>query len=155
MNRPSLISTAVLVVALSVALTAKAEPSPATLPSTEPTAAAAFDPAATMTLLKAAGGVYNSICDAVEKGDIDTARQLSEDLLKQSDDFRESVRGTPLLLPVNMGITQLQHLHDALAAKDLEKAKTIIEGLDQIGSSIARAVEALQPAPSTRRSDRR
>ena len=108
-----------------------------------------------MTLLKAAGGVYNSICDAVEKGDIDTARQLSEDLLKQSDDFRESVRGTPLLLPVNMGITQLQHLHDALAAKDLEKAKTIIEGLDQIGSSIARAVEALQPAPSTRRSDRR
>src|SRR4051794_25706251 len=99
-----------------------AAPSPATQPSTQPSTQPAFDARATMALLDSAGGVYTSIHEAVEKGDLDTAKQLSEDLLKQSEDFRASVKGTPLVGPVNIGLTQLQHLHDALAEKDAEKA---------------------------------
>ena len=125
---------------------------PTTSPSTQPSTQPAFDLRVTMALIDAAGGVYTSIHEAVEKGDLDTAKQLTEDLLKQSEDFRSAVRGTPLVVPVNMGLTQLNRLRDALAEKDADKAKTIMAGLDRIGSGITDALDAMQSVvpPTTR-----
>jgi hypothetical protein len=116
---------------------------PATQPTTRP-----FDPKAAMAAIDAAGGIYSGIHDAMEKKDYATALQLTDDLLKQSDDLKGIAAGSPIAIPVNMGLGQLQRFRDALAANNVDKATTLMGAMDTIGSKLADTIRALQ-SPAT------
>lgn len=126
-----------------------AQSTPSTQPATQPTTQPAIDLPGLMAVIEAAGGIYTAIHEAVEKGDLETAAQLSSDLLQSADAIRAKTKGSLIEVPVNMGLTQLTRLHEALVARDGEKAKTIMAGLDRIGMSISETVERLAHAPTT------
>jgi len=123
-----------------------ARPAPATTPATAPATRPATEPAGELDWKKAAatidalGGVWLSIHEAVEKNDLDTAAELTGDLIKEAETFRDRTRGTILAVPVNVATGQLNRLHSAMKEKNVEKVRTIMEGIDRIGHSIAEIV---------------
>lgn len=66
-----------------------------------------------------------------------------------SDTIMAKLKGSPIELPALMGFKQIKRLHEALVAKDAEKAKTLMAGIDRIGQGISDAIEAMINAPTT------
>lgn len=122
------------------------ETAPATQPATAPNKT--LNPDLAMAMLQAGGGIYTSIRESIEKGDLDTAAALCEDLGKIANEFKTMAAGSPLEVLAIAGVSQFNRFRDAVAAKDLEKSKTLMAGLDRIGESIGNAIESLR-APTT------
>jgi len=92
-------------------------------------------------MLPALKGLMVGVMDSVEKGDADTAVELLNKLLVESDKMARSMEGTSAESGVAAGIGTLKMLREALANKQMDKVETLLEALNQMGPGLEEAVK--------------
>jgi hypothetical protein len=124
------------ILALSMAHLQAAD-QPATAPATRPTAAQI---AKARLLAEAAKAIYRNMADSVDKGDLVTAGEMAEALVRAANQYKDLVKGTPLQDIINTALAHAERVVAALKAKDVDKAKTAIQDINALGPDLEDAV---------------
>jgi len=105
------------------------------------TSVAAPDPAAAAAMVEEFKAHYGAAVAAMEKEDIGTAVASLRLIEAQKDDFVSMLDGLPIQKAVEGGLKQLSAVIKALDANDVEKAKTMMAGLDISGPAFERMIQ--------------
>jgi hypothetical protein len=87
------------------------------------------------------GGMWTSVHDAMDKNDVATAKEVTGEMIKQRETILDTVKGTAFEPLAKIGFAQLEMFQKALANNNVEKAKTLMSGLDVMGESMSRKLE--------------
>ncbi|MHC4743881.1 MAG: tetratricopeptide repeat protein [Planctomycetota bacterium] len=98
-------------------------------------------PRAAANMLPALKGLMLGVAEAIEKGDTDTAVELLDKLIAESNKMVRSMEGTTTESGVSAGIGMLKMLRDALANRQMDKVETLLEVLNQMGPGLEDAVK--------------
>jgi len=99
------------------------------------------DPGAAANMLPALKGLMRGIFEAIDNKDTDTAVVLLDKLIADSKKLARSVKGTSTEGGVASGIGTLEMLREALANKQMDRAKSLLSALNQMGPGLEDAVE--------------
>ncbi len=89
-----------------------------------------------MQILPVLKGLFGGVIEALENDDIDTALMLTRQLIDQSQELEQAVRGTEVEASIKTGRQMLVPLREALKQKDLKRAKSFIATLNAMGPGI-------------------
>ncbi|MCK4292034.1 MAG: tetratricopeptide repeat protein [Planctomycetes bacterium] len=106
-------------------------------------------PGAAADLLPALKGLMGGVFNAIENNDTDTAVLLLDKLIADSKKLAQSLKGTSAEAGVTSGIGTLEMLREALANKQMDRAKSLLSAINQMGPGLEDAVEkeAAKPRP--------
>jgi len=111
-------------------LTTRVVPADAELNAVQPSLNAAAG------MLPALKGLFGGLHEAIENNDSDTAVVLSKKLIADSKKLAGFLKGTSAEAGVTSGIETLEILHEALANKQMDRAKSMLSVLNQMGPGL-------------------
>jgi len=99
------------------------------------------DAAKAMELLSGLKALMAGVVGAVESDDPNTALLLLDKLIAQSKQFKSTVKDTSVEAAVKAGLELLDPLRDALEKKQMDRVKSLLAALNQMGPAVESALE--------------
>ena len=82
--------------------------------------------------------MWTRVHKAMDEGDLETASQVTADMLKQREPLLKAAAGTLFQLMATGSMDRLQKFHQALKGKDNDKSKALMSDLDDVVSEVIR-----------------